>query len=435
MARWNDLSHMPALWEAVQHWKTNCFFEDGAVFSEQNIWTLENIESLEQRVVQLKLEKDNFWNKYQRQLKGASPETFVLAAEIMWFLRLFPIGYQDGTNRHTKVLVSTKRKNIAKILSWGGIEIPETNFLHTNMLSGVGKPGPAYISNIPYMQVYLIRLLSAWKRFPKSRRKRLLQAEDHTELANFIDDLLISDLYDSGDAEPIRHALLFFLFPDNFERMVSTRHKRQIVSHFRALVSPQTAERLNKATSDQSLLLTDNAIHEIRRKLESAYPHDLVDFYVPPIEMQVMRNDEQIGELVSIEEVERRLTENAHSPSGNDHGDISDSVTEGEQRFYQYFGKNRKSLRKPKLEDFRAQHGELYCECCGERGVRYDASIRDSIFEVHHRKKIADYSDEGEPTGPENLAVLCSNCHNAIHATSTMLEVEEFAEQVRKPKP
>lgn len=284
MARANNLSHMPALWNAVQHWRTNCFFEDGSMFSQQNIWTLENIEKLEQRVVHLKLERDNFWNKFQRQLEGASPETFVLAAEIMWFLRLFPIGYQDGTKRHTKVLVSTKRKNIAKILSWGGIEIPKTNFLNTNILSGVGKPGPAYISNIPYMQVYLIRLLSAWKRFPKSRRKRLLQADGHKQLAEFIDDFLISDLYDSGDAEPIRHALLFFLFPDNFERMVSTQHKRQIVSHFWGLIRPQTAENLDKATSDLRLLLTDKAMYEIRLKLESAYPQDLVDFYVPPIQ-------------------------------------------------------------------------------------------------------------------------------------------------------
>ena len=35
---------------------------------------------------------------------------------------------------------------------------------------------------------------------------------------------------------------------------------------------------------------------------------------------------------------------------------MSETATEGERRLYQYFGRNRRSLRKPKLNAVRAQH-------------------------------------------------------------------------------
>ena len=263
-----------------------------------------------------------------------------------------------------------------------------------------------------------IRLMSAWKQLTIAQKAATFDTDDPKKFAEFADKFLESKLYTQGKAEPIRHALLFFLSPDYFERMVSIKDRQNIVGHFKNLLSDTTKNQLHKNIKKNKPLLIDQAIFEIRQSLESAYPQDSVDFYLEPIQVS--------GSWVSVEEVQRRLAENNKSTPSTEANHLPQAVTEGEQRFYQYYGKSRKALRKPKLESFRKQHGFLFCECCDDRGGRYPANFGKAIFEVHHRKSIADYSDKGEETTHGDLAVLCANCHNAIHASDPLMSVEDF---------
>ena len=65
-------------------------------------------------------------------------------------------------------------------------------------------------------------------------------------------------------------------------------------------------------------------------------------------------------------------------------------------------------------------HGRLVCEACDADGSRY-GSLGEAVFEVHHLVPLA---DSGETvTGLPDLALLCANCHRAIHRSATWLSL------------
>jgi predicted HNH restriction endonuclease len=78
--------------------------------------------------------------------------------------------------------------------------------------------------------------------------------------------------------------------------------------------------------------------------------------------------------------------------------------------------RSRHIVRK-KLEHFRSLHGALHCEVCAlpEFGS-YPQDLAASVFEVHHLVPLSG-SDVLRRTTLEELAVVCANCHRAIHAT------------------
>ncbi len=99
------------------------------------------------------------------------------------------------------------------------------------------------------------------------------------------------------------------------------------------------------------------------------------------------------------------------------------SELEGNRRLQQHYVIERsRSLRNVKLNRIRAEFGQLRCELCGIKdNGNYPAQFSEAIFEVHHRKPLSSFS-ESTRTRIEDLAVLCSNCHRAVHRND---EVEQ----------
>ncbi len=90
--------------------------------------------------------------------------------------------------------------------------------------------------------------------------------------------------------------------------------------------------------------------------------------------------------------------------------------------------RNQQLAKKKKAQFRRTQKGRLYCEACKDDGLRYGKLKRD-IFEVHHRLPLS--KAEGPvKTKLSDLAVLCPNCHRAIHRTRPMLKVEALAKRL-----
>lgn len=69
--------------------------------------------------------------------------------------------------------------------------------------------------------------------------------------------------------------------------------------------------------------------------------------------------------------------------------------------------------------------GELTCEACGFVAQRAYPGFPGEVCEVHHRKPLAEVVEETE-TRLRDLAILCPNCHRAIHQTEPMMTIEEF---------
>ena len=107
--------------------------------------------------------------------------------------------------------------------------MPDSPLLSNHTLLGMGKRGPQYIMNSPDMALFLASFLGNWKSLLRDKRENFLEAAEAFNFASYLDQFLKNDLYKSDKALPVRHALLLFLFPDNFERAVSASGKEQIL--------------------------------------------------------------------------------------------------------------------------------------------------------------------------------------------------------------
>ena len=89
MSRWTELEHMPTLLAAAADWRERCFFESRSVFTDQLLWTPDNLGVLYERLLDARYhESGNFLEKLKRQLNGAAPSVCMLASEMLWFTLL-----------------------------------------------------------------------------------------------------------------------------------------------------------------------------------------------------------------------------------------------------------------------------------------------------------------------------------------------------------
>ena len=100
---------------------------------------------------------------------------------------------------------------------------------------------------------------------------------------------------------------------------------------------------------------------------------------------------------------------------------ISFGATEGDRTIRAHRRRERSStLRDKKLAEVRAASGKISCALCGiDESTRYPLSLAARIFEVHHLAPLAKAATPVRTTLAD-LAVLCANCHRAVHATAAV---------------
>jgi hypothetical protein len=101
----------------------------------------------------------------------------------------------------------------------------------------------------------------------------------------------------------------------------------------------------------------------------------------------------------------------------------ADTASEGERRLRAHYRRERSNaLRDKKLADTRKLHGKYICALCGTgENSKYPSIFGQRIFEVHHLSPLSKAATPVRTT-LDDLAVLCANCHRAVHATT---EVEK----------
>jgi len=432
MAKWNDLPWREDVYKAAEQWRDKCFFNDGSIFDHGNIWTRENILTLKKLI----LDDPNFGGnkdfleKLEPQLAKASEESILLMAEIMWFIYLFPIGRQPVPDSPSqKITLSTnwktKKANISRILSWTGRTLPSTSVTSTNALSGIGRTGGQPYNYYFTALQYFLPVLLDWKQLPLSKRLTYKDASRCWDLAELLDKQI------GKKSPPWRHALLFFLYPDNFERIVSAGHKKKIIRLHKYMPRPAVEHFVNNG--DFSYLLSvDRAIFDVRQSLGHQGFKPSFDFYLEFLNDNAKhRISDKISDKEVLSQMHQRLAADKTLPLNKippslEELEEKDSklFTEGEKRLYTHYHRERCStLRKCKIERMIKEHGALICECCGTKAETYQKLRRQRIFEVHHKKPL---SDGLTINGIDDLALLCANCHRGIHASDPLMSVEDF---------
>ena len=445
MAKWNDLPWREDVYKAAAQWRETCFFNDGSIFDHGNIWTRENFLTLKERILDKPDTRKGrkFLEKLKSQLDGAPGNSVLLMAEIMWLIYLYPLGKKHetmsppGERRNYAIPKAESKKNgIARILSWANHNLPRSAVISPDALSGIGRTGIHPYNRYVEALQYFLPVMLDWKQLPLSERLTYRGDSKSWDLAKLVDQ------QSKKDTPPLRHVLLFFLYPDKFERICSIHRKEEILHHLFNHVSDEEIQKFLDRGGYDSLLAVDKAVFAVRHALTNQYKNTNIDFYVSPIlELWLKKpkskstpfsNNEALHNYIgsagdsAIAGVANKDTE---TPSYDELVALEadgKQLTEGNRKLFVHYKQERApGLRQKKITQFLQTNPELFCEICCENAAEFPEDMRKRIFEVHHIIPISQY-DGSQITDMDNLAVLCANCHRAIHYRKPPPALAEF---------
>ncbi len=268
MARLIQQRDLTPIFNAFAKWRDGCLVQDGSLFSTASLWTPENVAEVKRAFVDNPDESaEDFTTKLKGQMRIASPPSQQLMAEMLWALLLFP----------SNVNPSTKRRQIREIWALSGQDLQEgLPLLSDNILGGIGSGGPGFNNHRWRELVFLITLTGELKGKTETNRRYALEDYDA-----FLD--WITRVPQQGSRQ-FRHMLRFLAFPDRVERISTNGDRRAILEGFS--VAP---ERETKSWSDKKL---DQALLDLREKLQRENPGAVLDFYEPPLRPRWRRRNE-----------------------------------------------------------------------------------------------------------------------------------------------
>ena len=257
MSRYCGNKNSTPILTAAEDWKKQVLLEDGSLFSDDAIWTLDNARALETHFVNNPDDRDlGFFAKLEEQLEPPPPQVKQLAAEMLWVMFLCP----------SNISAEKKREGIRTIWNWSGKPFPEDSvWLTDETLDGVGSAGTGYNTNRWREFTFFVRLLLALKPLDRMERESLLN--DGWRFAQWLEQI------PECNKRQLRHMLLFLLFPDQFERIFGGTDRVSIVRAFRGLT--------RKEAKELSALEIERLLAEIRKEAE--YGTTELDFYLPPL--------------------------------------------------------------------------------------------------------------------------------------------------------
>ena len=220
------------------------------MFGNEPLWTLENVRRVRELCQTERQETDEqAWARLTRQLTNATRQVARLAAEAVWLAYLFPPG-PDATY---------KRRRFTELWELPGTERPDSAHLSESALQGIRTVPPVHWRIFNPLR-FLLQMVERWA----ERQSRTVPDEPW----DFIDWL--DDEFPQYPRRPMRHALLYLLYPDYLEPTASATEKKNIAASF-ANRLPQPEEK------------PDRAIYEIRQVLQREYGTDRLDFFEPPL--------------------------------------------------------------------------------------------------------------------------------------------------------
>ena len=246
-----------AILDAAERWKQRCLLDGGSLLTEERLWTRKHFGQLHTYYVErLDEGSDPFEEKLRRQLDPAPPEAKRLWAEMTW-------AYYLIVSNVTQV---KKLDRIRTVWEWSGETLPENHSALGDVLDkGSANPGRAYFTGQWREYCFIITMMLDWCSRSLEDRQSLLS--DPLGFAEWIDS------QEGSQRRQFRHAVLFLLFPDSFERILTRSHKTEIIKAFSGEHDEAPdVRKLSHADLDRALL-------KIRKRLEAEHPGEEVDFY------------------------------------------------------------------------------------------------------------------------------------------------------------
>ena len=246
--------------EAAQRWKQQCLLDGRSLFCREQLWSMECFGELHTYFVERPdVGGDSFEDKLQRQLEPATPQAKRLWAEMTWVYYLIVISVKS----------TTKLDRIRTVWESSGEELPEDHWALGDVLSqGLISPGRGYASHKWREFKFIIATMLDWFSCSLQDRQGLLA--DPWRFAEWVDKR------EEGHRRQFRHALLFLLFPDEFENSMVGDHKRNIIKGLgKEYGGPFDIDTMDTVDLDKTLL-------KIRNRLQAEHGDEEIDFYISP---------------------------------------------------------------------------------------------------------------------------------------------------------
>lgn len=258
----------PQVYETVNLFAENCLRSDGSLLweGETGIWTLEHVSILVRNFVESPDFSDRpFWAKLEDQLRDLPTECFKVMAD-SFVVYALPSAFMR---------LESKWDLVRRVCEMGGLQVPALRSpLREALSQGFTRTSLRY--HRKYMQLWLILLMA---RELKSLPQSAAVLEDPWAMAELLDNCLAQ--VDPVDrAYDMRHAILHMLFPEHFERIISTQDKERIITAYAQYLPTDVADRP-----------VDWKIARIREALEDEWGQGSLDFYAPEVRRQ-WREDE-----------------------------------------------------------------------------------------------------------------------------------------------
>jgi len=282
MSRYTGGADVSAVLQAADRWREQCFLHDGSILSDESLWTKANLDEFQGLYEGNPIEGNrDFFDKLKEQLAASTPAVKKLAAEVIWFYLLFPHKGNYGPD--------TKAGQVRDVWAWSGAVVPNDALLASKHLVGVGGVGVAYLTRRYDQFLFFLRVLCAWKGLTDGQRTDLFTNNSPWDFVAWVDS------FPNSDKRPIRNALLYFIFPDQIERIVSNDHRKLIFAAFKSKLPEASLPKSNQP----SLLEMDKAIRQVRELLQAEYKTNDLDFYRTPLQEQ--------WSSISIKQARRRI--------------------------------------------------------------------------------------------------------------------------------
>ena len=250
MSRFQDAEPILA---AAERWKQRCLVGEKSLFANRPLWT----GPIFQEVRKVHAEAQSV-DDVRSGLERASADAKCLRSEMVWVYRLI---------QHRKNMgPAKKREDIGYWWKRSGRAFEEDHALLSDTLLGAGvvHAGQGYHMRVRTEILFFADRMAKWSSLERNNRESLL--ESPWDFASWLDDT------EFAQGSMFRHAMLFLLFPERFEPIVSGGHKKKIIR----------LGDTHAGDDDKPRVAIDKSILDIRRALEAVSDDREVHFYHPP---------------------------------------------------------------------------------------------------------------------------------------------------------
>ncbi len=256
----------------------------------RELWTHGNFNDLYDYItdekIQIKGTNLSFNQKLIKQIEGLGEKKGNAGDYLALMIEVLTIYYAYPTSISKK----TKQENLKELYSSQlaiDHDLSESYFqfsLAAIQSEGIGSGGMGYNTNRYSEIMYLLKVFTEWFKQLEAGEVNIDYIEDVNgfQFQQFLDNEKVSD----GKMPQCRHLLLYFLFPDYYQRIISSGHKKRIIRVFKDFCSDEKLkEEIGnqidelEVTMDQSLSVIAKALEGLTGKKTDFYESDLEPFW------------------------------------------------------------------------------------------------------------------------------------------------------------